>query len=117
MTTEPDAAEVIALERALLRPDRRADREFLEAVLHPEFSEFGASGRHWRRAELIEALLAEDGFDPPEPTELAAQRLAADAILLTYRTPAARRSSVWLRVAGRWRLRFHQGTRVDSSLS
>jgi hypothetical protein len=36
MTAGPDAAEVIALELALLRPDRRADREFLAAVLHPD---------------------------------------------------------------------------------
>jgi ribonuclease HI len=113
MTAEPAATEVIALELALLRPDRRAEREFLEAVLHPEFTEFGASGRHWHRQQLIEALLAEVGADPPEVTELAAHPLAADAILLTYRTPNARRSSVWLRAAGRWQLRFHQGTPVN----
>ena len=113
MTAEPDATEVIALELALLRPDRRGDREFLEAVLHPDFTELGASGRHWHRQQLIEALLAEVGVDPPEVTELAVQPLAADAILLTYRTPSARRSSVWLRTAGRWQLRFHQGTPVN----
>jgi ribonuclease HI len=122
MTAEPDAAEVIALELALLRPDRRADRAFLEAVLHPQFTEFGTSGRQWRRDQLIEALLAEaslaeTAFEPPEVTELTAHRLAADAILLTYRTPGARRSSVWLRLAEGWRLRFHQGTAVDSPLS
>ena len=112
--TQPSCSAVIALELALLDPARRADRAFLEQVLHPDFAEFGSSGRHWRREELIEAMLADPRVDRTEVSELAAQPLAADAILLTYRMPGRLRSSVWLRQDGRWRLRFHQGTPTDS---
>ena len=48
-----------------------------------------------------------------------AVRVGEDVVLVTFRTtgPApdapvrpARRSSLWVRRDGRWRLRFHQGT-------
>ena len=41
-------------------------------------------------------------------------RLAQDVVLLTYRTEGSRRSSVWVRSAGSWQVRFHQGTPASS---
>jgi ribonuclease HI len=104
------AADVIALELALLEPAHRADRDFLERVLHPDFEEVGASGRRWPRDELIDTLLGDPGVHRPGAGEFEANELWPDAILLTYRTPGSRRSSLWLRAGGRWQLRFHQGT-------
>ena len=46
------------LERLLLRPDIRADRERVEVLLHRDFQEFGASGRVWDREKIVDALVA-----------------------------------------------------------
>ena len=103
----------VALEQLLLRPEIRADRAHVERLLHPDFQEFGASGRAWDRESMVEALVAGPGISGTAD-EFAAVRLADDVVLLTYRMrgdAGSLRSSVWIRdgTAG-WRLRFHQGT-------
>ncbi|RFU21231.1 nuclear transport factor 2 family protein [Geodermatophilus marinus] len=111
--TGDDLAAVVELERLLLRPDTRADPDRVAALLHPEFREFGASGRVWDGEAIVRAL----GADPEvrgtaEAFEVV--RLAEDVVLLTYRVTGHRgslRSSLWVRDgAAGWRLRFHQGT-------
>lgn len=102
---------MIRLETELLDPAKRGDRDYLARVLHPEFEEFGASGRHWRRDEIIVAMLADPTLPPSDPTEFRTVSLGPDAILLTYRTRTALRSSVWVRTSVGWQVRFHQGTK------
>jgi hypothetical protein len=121
-------AEVIALERALLTREVRSSAAALDALLDPEFTETGASGRRWTRAEILAALPAEAraGPSPPGPDRIAdhamaGRRLAADVVLLTFETDhqgrRARRVSLWRRSGGRWRLLYHQGTLVPSALA
>ena len=121
--TAPDRVldTLIALERALHEPALRRDRRRVDAMLPPEFTEHGRSGRAWTRDDMLAALgqtvpqapaVHAEGFD--------ARRLAPDVVLLTYRSAHRRadgrlehhalRSSVWLRTPAGWRLRFHQGT-------
>jgi ribonuclease HI len=115
----PGAAEkppeelVEALERELLGPDVRGDIGRTGVLLHPDFMEIGSSGRVWTRDAMMMALEE----DPGEHTELeilGADRIGAEAVLLTYRSYARSgtvlRSSLWVLDNGRWRLRFHQGT-------
>jgi ribonuclease HI len=104
---------VLALEEELLRPETRADFGRMAMLLHPDFAEIGESGRMWTREEIINALRA----DPAAGDELdllAVERLGEESILVTYRSRSrggsSLRSSLWLREAGQWRLRFHQGT-------
>ncbi|WP_375389496.1 DUF4440 domain-containing protein [uncultured Amnibacterium sp.] len=117
-----DAARLTALEESLWRPATRFDRGHLERVLADDFDEFGRSGRHWTR----EASMAADAeaFETVLPLPgIRVRPIGADGALLTYRsettypdagvTLVSRRSSVWERVDGEWRLRFHQGTPVE----
>jgi hypothetical protein len=108
---DPDLATVIALERRLLEPELRRDREALGALLHEDFREFGASGRVYDRDSVVEALLASGGASA-QAVDFRATRLGPDAILVTYRTDApSLRTSVWVRGAhGSWRVLHHQGT-------
>jgi len=116
-----DAARLTALEESLWRPATRFDRAHLERVLADDFDEFGRSGRHWSRAASIAAEAAPFETVLPLPG-LRVRELGPDAALLTYRSEtvypdddavhAANRSSVWQRIDGEWRLRFHQGTPV-----
>ena len=44
-----DTEELRILEESLWRHETRFDRDYLQRVLHPDFFEFGRSGRVWTR--------------------------------------------------------------------
>jgi hypothetical protein len=102
-------------ELRLLQPEVRSSPELLGELLHPEFREFGASGRYWDRTSIIESLLA--GTDPgPRPvvvSRMEGVQLAPD-VHLTFDTEdngrRVHRSSLWRRTGDAWRMYFHQGT-------
>ena len=113
--------ELTALEVELHRGAVRADRARMQALLHPAFFEFGRSGTVWTRdATLDEFAAGAQGAPRIHADGFALQRLADDLALLTYRSAHrgdsgelsrfTLRASLWQRVAGRWQLRFHQGT-------
>jgi hypothetical protein len=121
LPADQDVRTVIELELWLLQPQVRAAPGEVEALLHPEFREFGASGRRWSQADMITALAAgQPGGEEPTitATEMAGARLADDVIHLTYISQrggrSARRSSVWLRTRDGWRVYFHQGTLIPA---
>ena len=107
-------AEVIARERESLRPEVRASAAALDRLLDPDFREIGASGRLWTRAAAIEAVPTWEQAAPILDEDMEARRLAGDLVLLTYVSDhdgrRARRSSLWRRSGGSWRMVFHQGT-------
>jgi hypothetical protein len=116
---QDDVERLTALEESLWRPATRFDREYLARVFADDFDEFGRSGKHWSREASIAA--GEEAFETVLPLpHLRIRALGPDAALLTYRSETtypeedvvlvANRSSVWERIAGEWRLRFHQGT-------
>lgn len=114
--TDPEVrGELLRLELAIARRDLATIPDGYEGVLDDRFREIGASVRTWSRAETLGALATAapadvviDGF--------AAEAVAEGLVLVTYDIGGARptnRSSLWVRDGGgRWRLRFHQGTRV-----
>jgi len=115
-----DVQTVIDLELRLLKPEIRAEPGEVDRLLHPDFSEFGASGRRWGRTEMIAALAAEQpaGEEPVvTATDLAGARLADDVIHLTFISQRAGqralRSSIWRRTPTGWRVYFHQGTLIS----
>ena len=114
MDAVESVTEVIALEVELLSPAARRSPQRLRELLDDDFSEIGASGRVWSRAETIEALPREERTGPVPHAELTGWLLGPDLVLLTYVSdPAgrcARRSSLWRRTPDGWKLRHHQGT-------
>jgi hypothetical protein len=86
----------------------------VDRLLHPDFVGFGSSGRVWDKPAVIAALTGNPG-SAPAVSDLRAERLGADVVLVTYRAhhqgaAASLRASVWVRCAQGWRVRFHQGT-------
>jgi hypothetical protein len=84
-----------------------------------DFIEIGRSGRCYTRSDL----LFERNQDAPIEARLPLRDYNVDLIapgvaLATYTSEVwragilerGRRSSLWILVAGRWQLRFHQGT-------
>jgi hypothetical protein len=114
-STHADHQQLVALEQSLWRAEARFDRDHMDELLAPEFAEVGASGRVHSRADI---LATPAGPIEARPGEIAVSRIGEDVALLTYLTELgegsdleqANRSSLWTRVDGRWRLRFHQGT-------
>jgi ribonuclease HI len=84
------------------------------STIHKAFHETGASGRRWTRDEILAELEGADVTDVLiERFEI--EGLADGVVLATYDTSGsrpARRASIWVIDGDRWRLRFHQGTRL-----
>lgn len=105
------------LEESLWRPETRYDRSWMRRVLHPDFREFGRSGRVYDLARTLDAAVSAFEAELPLP-DFAVAELAPGVALVTYVSRVrsdggmltANRSSLWLRGADGWRLRFHQGT-------
>lgn len=112
--------ELRSLETELHTIEVRRNRQRMERLLHPDFVEFGRSGKRYSRADIL------DEFGPASelPTirsrnyELAV--LAEDIALLTYASAHededgkecrhTLRCSVWVCTEIGWQMRFHQGT-------
>ncbi|KUF16508.1 MULTISPECIES: DUF4440 domain-containing protein [Streptomyces] len=112
----PAVQAAIENELRLLDPEVRASPELFGALLHPDFTEFGASGARWDRASIVKVLTERPGpGDRPATTSrMRGVQLADDLVHLTFDTDTngrlAHRSSLWRRTGDGWRLWFHQGT-------
>ena len=87
-----------------------------------EFWEVGASGNVYTKQDVIETLL--ERYNNPnyqdiwETKDFAITKIAPDNYLLTYiliqdKTRVTRRSTLWRRINGDWKILYHQGTIVD----
>lgn len=86
---DEEQAEVVRRELMLHQPKHRVRPADVRALLHPDFVEFGASGRRWDAASTTASLATEDPLAPPiEATELTPTRLADDVVLLIHRSAA-----------------------------
>lgn len=102
-------------EESLWRAETRFDGAYMERVLHPEFVEFGRSGRVYTREQ---ALAVEPVALDVQVRDFAVHQVADEVVLVTYRSVVrsgdqaltGRRSSLWVRQGEAWLLRFHQGT-------
>ena len=104
----------------MLRPETRFDRERMEPLIAPDFFEYGRSGRAHSREDVLSAK--REHFEARLPLrDFEARLLAPDVAQVTYTSAIryeggwlhSRRSSIWSRESGHWRLRFHQGTPCD----
>jgi hypothetical protein len=111
-----DIQVAIECELRLLDPAVRRAADQVDAMLDPEFVEFGASGRRWQRGEIIAALAADSDSAAPTVLDLAGIRLAQGVVLVTYTSDDGKRrcqrSSIWRRTIDGWRVLFHQGTLI-----
>jgi len=101
----------------MLDPQVRSDPTRVRDLLHDDFIEFGSTGRVYNKRILLEMLRGEK----PSTVvirDFTVRQLSSDTALVTYRSVGqsgqeARRSSVWVRQDGQWRMAFHQGTRIS----
>ena len=94
----------------------RADFEHMTEV---DFWEVGASGRRYSRQYVLDVLDARQrspAKDAWETSDFRCRKLAENVYLLTYTLlqgqRRTRRSTIWSRASGDWKIVFHQGTEV-----
>jgi hypothetical protein len=107
------------LEEELHLPETRRNVARLQMLLHPDFVEFGRSGRRSSRDEVLRQLPLGD-HAVINSDEFVVSVISAGVALLTYRSAhvdaagnrsrVTLRSSLWIETATGWQMRFHQGT-------
>jgi hypothetical protein len=104
-------------------PDKfgRSERDIIEHMCD-EFWEVGASGNIYTRQYVIDVLnkrYADPEYkDDWETKDFVLCEIAPDNYLLTYiliqnKTRITRRSTIWRKVNGNWKIFYHQGTIAD----
>ncbi|MCF8462828.1 MAG: hypothetical protein K9G11_02850 [Rickettsiaceae bacterium] len=99
-------------------------KQDIENQMCDEFWEIGASGNVYTKQDVIETLL--DRYQRPytsdiwEAKDFALTKIAQDNYLLSYiliqdKTRLTRRSTLWRRVNGDWKILYHQGTVIDGA--
>ena len=113
-------AELIAREPIFHRREFGTTREALLDMTVDDFWEIGASGNIYRRNFVIETLL--ERYETQEErdfscSEFHIRQLADDLYQLTYLLQQpdryTRRTTLWRKVDGKWKIVFHQGTLIS----
>jgi hypothetical protein len=117
--TAADYAALRILEKCLWRAETRFDPNLMDQTFADDFLEFGRSGRRYERSEMIFEPSPDTLIDAKLPLpDYALALIDPDVALATYTSEVlhngtlerSRRSSLWVRTEGQWKLRFHQGT-------
>lgn len=110
------------LEEGLWLPETRGDRDWMDRILHPEFTGVDMSGRTYTREQVLSAEVFDlDVEIPLDPYTM--DLVDEDVALIRYvshnrngdQPRVAERSSTWINTNEGWRLRFHQGTAVPQT--
>lgn len=117
MLTEKDISELRDLEESLWREETRFDMHRMREIIAEDFFEFGRSGHCYSLEDTLAIAPQKIHAKIPLP-DFNVRQLAEDVVQVTYSSAVeynnkilhARRSSLWSRNQGHWRLRFHQGT-------
>ena len=122
--------DAFILEESHLKAEIRSSRNQLDALLHAEFVEIGASGKFYNKAQILDALPSQDTsvyeiqdfharpIDPPTPyTKSIHTHYTLKAKYAEGTTSMSRRSSIWVLEQGDWQLKFHQGTPISDAIS
>lgn len=111
---------LITLERELHCATANTGLTRVSELIHPDFREYGRSGREYDFAAIAEHLLTQTREVAIHAQNFAVQQLAPSLALLTYQTADQHdngefdrytlRSSIWQHNAQTWQMIFHQGT-------
>jgi len=126
VTIESAAADILYWEQKLATAEFRRSVSNLADVFDDSFVEFGASGRRFTKAQILELLKHEQDFEDYVVEDFEVKSLSGSSYLVTYRIPPRQdgndtltggslRSSIWQKTfQGKWVLIFHQGTRLPA---
>jgi hypothetical protein len=112
-----DYEKLKELEESLWRAETRFDNEYMNKVLAPDFFEFGRSGRTYKREETLSGARPQTINIKFPLKNFSITLIDTNVALVTYisevmyeEMEVANRSSIWLKTATGWQIKFHQGT-------
>jgi hypothetical protein len=121
---EPHFEILQTLEIELHKSSLRQDITRLNALLHPDFVEFGRSGKRYSRADILKMLPAEQDRPVIWADHFDLRMLSPSIALLTYQSAhvmtdgklerCAWRTSIWQATDDGWQMSFHQGTPIHA---
>lgn len=103
---------MIEYEQLHLKSENRTNNKILD-ILHPDFKEFGKSGKIYNMTDIKRAQLDIDDY---KISNFEEYKLSEDCKLCTYtlinktNKSITNRSSIWKYYDNDWKLLFHQGT-------
>lgn len=111
------------LETQLHSSSAHSDSQFMDAVLHEDFTEIGRCGRHYTRQEILDEFKADASLPAVQASDFKPGHISEAVWQLTYQSAHiddngrpyrnSLRSSIWIQTKQGFQLRFHQGTPVD----
>jgi len=115
--SEANRNQLTRLEESLWIVETRYDRAYMEYVLHPDFIEFGCSGRRYIRDEIldftgntIDVKLPFDEFSIRKLSDTVVHIIYISEVQYPDNLQICNRISIWVHLDGHWQLYFHQGT-------
>jgi len=116
-TKDPDNVTfklIHELEIELSKPQTRSNPQRLSALLHDEFKEIGASGRTYKKADVLRESPSNNNLY--QLSDFSFKTLSSDCILIEYQSISngvtALRSSIWIKENNKWQILHHHGTVV-----
>ena len=113
-------AELMAREPLFHREEFGTTRQDYENMTEPDFWEVGASGRRYGRDRIVESLegrYKNFTYETWYIEDFQCRKIAQDCYLTTYTLfqddRQSRRSTIWRRAEGNWKIFYHQGTPVE----
>ena len=111
--------EIKSLELELVNPETRKNVARLSELISDDFEEFGSSGKAYRKQDVLNSL----PLSEPVSYELSCftfRELSNHCILVKYSSIVsgvhARRSSIWVKQEGQWKMLHHQSTVVPNAI-
>jgi hypothetical protein len=105
-----------SLERELVSPSTRKDSTRINELLADEFTEYGSSGKVFRKSDILSSVETAADY---ALSNFTFSDLAAGITLVKYKSivsgQAALRSSIWVQNKGAWQLFHHQATVVPNA--
>ncbi len=118
-----DIGTFTQLEESLWIAETRYDIAYMDDILHPDFFEFGCSGRRYTRAEIMPTKTDKHKhIDVKLPFKSFSITPLTDTVIqITYISEVqydtlqiCNRSSIWMKTNSHWQLYFHQGTAIKT---
>ena len=116
-----DFEKLKELEESLWLSETRFDYEYMDKVLASDFFEFGRSGRTYKREETLSGSRPQTINIKFPLRNFSIALIDTNVALVTYisevmyeEMEVANRSSIWLKNADGWKIKFHQGTPTTS---
>lgn len=109
---------LVNLEKSLFKYENCMDLRYLTRILHPDFMEFGTSGKIYNRNTTIELLQTVTSDRPITIHSATLKQLSSYQWLLHYVSEneesgvISNRTSIWIKEHD-YQLYFHQGTKTD----